>query len=119
MNYSTETNSNLEGFCDADWAGCLDDRKSTSGGYFFLGNNMISWHSKKQNCVFLSTAEAEYISLGSCFTQLLLIRQMLNDYDIQAEPLLVHCDNKSAIDLSKNLVQHSRIKHINTRHQFF
>lgn len=69
--YSKQTNQNLEGFCDADWSGNLDDRRSTSGGCFFLGNNMISWYSKKQSSVTLSTAEAEYVALGSCCTQLL------------------------------------------------
>jgi hypothetical protein len=56
--YSHCENSALYGYCDADWAGSADDRKSTSGGCFFLGNNLISWFSKKQNCVALSTAEA-------------------------------------------------------------
>ena len=64
LHYTFETNVNLAGFCDADWAGCLDDSHSTSGGCFFLGNNLVAWHSKKQNRVSLSTAEAEYIALG-------------------------------------------------------
>ncbi|KAK2436142.1 hypothetical protein QL285_021150 [Trifolium repens] len=60
--YSQIEDSRLTGYCDADWAGCANDRKSTSGGCFFLGNNLISWFSKKPNCVALSTAEAEYIA---------------------------------------------------------
>ncbi|KAK2383145.1 putative mitochondrial protein [Trifolium repens] len=63
--YSHCKNSTLYGYCDADWAGSADDRKSTSGGCFFLGTNLISWFSKKQNCVALSTAEAEYIAARS------------------------------------------------------
>lgn len=58
------------------------ERKSTSGGCFYLGNNLVAWHSKKQNCVSLSTAEAEYIAAGSCYTQLLWMKQMLRDYGI-------------------------------------
>ncbi|CAA7042069.1 unnamed protein product [Microthlaspi erraticum] len=98
--------------------GCADDRKSTSGGCFFLGNNLIAWLSKKQNSVSLSTAEAEYIALGSCCTQLIWMRQMSADYGMESGPFLVYCDNKSAIDISKNPVQHSRTKHIDIRHHF-
>ncbi|XP_075494815.1 secreted RxLR effector protein 161-like [Primulina tabacum] len=76
--YTHETNSNLVGFSDADWAGDLDDRKSTSGGCFYLGNNLISWHSIKQNCVSLSTAESEYVAAGSGCTQLLWMNQMIS-----------------------------------------
>ncbi|CAA7021247.1 unnamed protein product [Microthlaspi erraticum] len=97
---------------------CADDRKSTSGGCFFLGNNLIAWLSKKQNSVSLSTAEAEYIALGSCCTQLIWMRQMSADYGMESGPFLVYCDNKSAIDISKNPVQHSRTKHIDIRHHF-
>ncbi|KAB2612682.1 hypothetical protein D8674_034998 [Pyrus ussuriensis x Pyrus communis] len=64
LHYSFETNSEIAGFSDADWAGNADDRKSTSGGCFYVGNNLVAWHSKKQNCVSLSTAEAEYIAAG-------------------------------------------------------
>ncbi|CAA7013023.1 unnamed protein product [Microthlaspi erraticum] len=112
--YSKGSNRNLAGYCDADWAGCADDRKSTSGGCFFLGNNLIAWLSKKQNSVSLSTAEAEYIALGSCCTQLIWMRQMSADYGMESGPFLVYCDNKSA----KNPVQHSRTKHIDIRHHF-
>ena len=65
-----DTNSILVGYCDADWAGCSDVRKSTSGRYFFFENNLISWFSKKKNCVSLSTTEAEYITIGSGCIQL-------------------------------------------------
>ncbi|CAM8948430.1 unnamed protein product [Rhodiola kirilowii] len=72
--YTNDTNPHLVGFCDADWAGNAEDRKSTSGGCFFLGNNLVSWFSKKQNSISLSTAEAEYIAAGSCCTQLLWMK---------------------------------------------
>ncbi|XP_050887053.1 secreted RxLR effector protein 161-like [Lathyrus oleraceus] len=71
MLYSHDSNSMLVGYYDADWAGNADDRKSTSRGCFFLGNNLISWFSKKQNCVSLSTAEAEYIAAGNIYSQLM------------------------------------------------
>ena len=69
--YSKDSNACLAGYSDADWAGSVDDRKSTSGGCFYLGNNVVSWMSKKQNSMSLSTAEAEYIATRSCCTQLL------------------------------------------------
>ncbi|XP_058774485.1 uncharacterized mitochondrial protein AtMg00810-like [Vicia villosa] len=65
MLYSHGSCSLLVGYCDDDWAGIADDRKSTSGGCFFLGTNLLSWFIKKKNCVSLSTAEAEYIAAGS------------------------------------------------------
>ncbi|KAL0695345.1 hypothetical protein Bca4012_062525 [Brassica carinata] len=116
--YSKNSNENLVGYCDADWAGCDDYRKSTSGGCFFLENNLISWLSKKQNSISLSTAEAEYIAMGSCCSQLLWMKQMSSDYEMRSGPFLVYCDNKSAIDISRNPVQHSRTKHIDIRHHF-
>ncbi|XP_057444753.1 uncharacterized protein LOC130736999 [Lotus japonicus] len=95
-----------------------DDRKSTSGGCFFLGNNLISWFSKKQNCVSLSTAEAEYIAAGSSCTQLMWMKQMLKEYDVEQDAMALYCDNLSAINISKNPIQHSRTKHIDIRHHF-
>ncbi|XP_073018180.1 uncharacterized protein [Primulina eburnea] len=116
--YTHDTNTNLVGFSDSDWAGDLDDRKSTSGGCFYLGNNLVSWASKKQNCVSLSTAESEYVAAASCCSQLMWINQMINDYGFHSEIMIVYCDNASAIDISKNPVQHSRTKHIDIRHHF-
>ena len=85
---------------------------------FYLSNNLVSWFSKKQNSIYLSTAEAEYIATGSYCTQLLWMKQMLEDYGIVQEKLTVYCDNTSAINISKNPVQHSRTKHIDIRHHF-
>ncbi|KAK2417459.1 putative mitochondrial protein [Trifolium repens] len=116
--YSHCENSTLYGYCDADWAGSADDRKSTSGGCFFLGNNLISWFSKKQNCVALSTAEAEYVAAGSSCSQLVWMKQMLKEYDVEQDALTLYCDNMSAINISKNPVQHSKTKHIDIRHHY-
>ena len=69
--YNEDTSDILVGYFDADWAGNADDRKSTSGGCFYVGNNLVSWMSKKQNSISLSTAEVEYIAASSCCTQLL------------------------------------------------
>ncbi|XP_065638159.1 secreted RxLR effector protein 161-like [Quercus suber] len=69
--YRKDTNDVLAGYSDANWADNADDRKSTSGVCFYVGNNLVSWMSKKQNSISLSTIEAEYITTDSCCTQLL------------------------------------------------
>ena len=74
--------------------------------------------SKKQNFVSLSTAEAEYIAVGSCCSQLLWMKKVLTDYGIFQDSMVVYCDNSSAIDISKNPVQHSKTKHIEIRYHF-
>ena len=96
----------------------MDDRKSTLGGCFYLGNNLVSWISKKQNSVSLSIAEAEYIAAGSCCTQLLWMKKLLHDYGIPQDTMCIFCDNTSAIYLFKNLVQHSKSKHIEICYHF-
>ena len=84
----------------------------------FLGSCLISWGSKKQNSVALSTAEAEYVAAASCCAQLLWIKQQLSDFGLKIEQVPIFCDNTSAINIAKNLVQHKRTKHINIRHHF-
>ena len=110
--YSKDTNDVLAGYSDVDWAGNADDRKSTSRGCFYVGNNLVSWMSKKQNSISLSIVEVDYIAAGSCCTQLLWMQKLLHDYGICQEHLTIYCDNTSAINISKNLVQLSQTKHI-------
>ena len=116
--YSKESNLSLAGFSNYDWAGNTDDRKSTTGGCFYVGANLVAWMSKKQNSVFVSTTEAEYIAAGSCCSQLLWMKKVLTDYGISQDTMVVYCDNSSAIDISKNLIQHSKTKHIEIRYHF-
>jgi hypothetical protein len=116
--YSRETNLVVVGYSDADWAGNADDRKSTSGGCFYVGNNLVAWMSKKQASISLSTVETEYIAAGSCCTQLLWMKTLLGDYEFPQDTMIINCDNTSAINISKNPVQHSRTKHIDIRHHF-
>ena len=108
----------LISYSDADYARCRLDRKSTSSYCQFLGNCLVSWASKKQHSVALSTAEAEYVAAGSCGTQVLWIKHQILDYSIDLGNVPILCDNTSAINLSKNLILHSRTKHIEIRHHF-
>ena len=108
----------LAGFSDSDWADNADDKKSTIGGCFYVGANLVAWMSKKQNSVSLSTAEAEYIAAGSCCSQLLWMKKVLTDYGTSQDTMVVYCDNSSAIDITKNPIQHFKTKHIEIRYHF-
>ncbi|MCH79603.1 putative gag-pol polyprotein [Trifolium medium] len=116
--YSHAEGSTLIGYCVAVWEGSADGRKSTSGGCFFLDKNLLSWFSKKQNCVSLSISESEYIAAGSSCSQLVLMKEMLKEYNVEQEVITLFCDNLSAINISKDSSQHSRTKHIVIRHHF-
>jgi hypothetical protein len=113
--YPKGSTFNLIGYSDSDYAGCKVDRKSISGTCQFLGRSLVSWSSKKQTSVALSTTEAKYVVVGQCCAQL---RQTLRDfgYNLSKVPLL--CDNESAIRLADNPVEHSCTKHIDIRHHF-
>nr|GEW06698.1 retrovirus-related Pol polyprotein from transposon TNT 1-94 [Tanacetum cinerariifolium] len=104
----------LTRFSDADYAGCKDTFKSTSGGAQFLGEKLVSWSSKKQDFTTLSIAEAEYVSLSACCAQVLWMRTQLKDYGFHFNKIPIYYDSKSAIAISYNAVQHSRTKHIAT-----
>ncbi|GKB53012.1 retrovirus-related pol polyprotein from transposon TNT 1-94 [Tanacetum coccineum] len=105
-------------YADSDHAGDYVDRKSTSGVCTFMGCCLTSWFSKKQTALAISTTEAEYVSAGKACQQALWMKQALVDYGIRLDNIPIMCDNKGAIDLSKNPVQHSRTKHIEIRHHF-
>ena len=105
-------------FFYSDWAGNADDRKSITGECFYVVAILVAWMSKKQNFVSLSTAEAEYIVAGSCCSQLLWMKKFLTDYGISQDTMDVYSDNSTAIDISKNLVQHSKTKHIEIKYHF-
>nr|GEW57565.1 copia protein [Tanacetum cinerariifolium] len=105
-------------YVDSNHAGDYVDRKSTSGVCTFMGCCLTSWFFKKQTALAISTIEAEYISAGKACQQAVWMIQALIDYDICLDNVLIMCDNKGAIDLSKNPVQHSRTKHIEIRHHF-
>ena len=119
LKYEVNNNINLEGYVDLDWAGNVIDRKITSGCCFSMGSGVISWFSKKQSCVELSTTEAEYAAacLASC--EEVWLRKILFDlFDLQLEATCIFCDNQSYVKLSKNPVFHDKSKHIDIKYHY-
>ncbi|GKD24127.1 retrovirus-related pol polyprotein from transposon TNT 1-94 [Tanacetum coccineum] len=116
--YSKDSAIALTAFADADHAGCQDTRRSTSGSMQLLGDRLVSWSSKRQKSAAISSTEAEYIALSGCCAQVLWMRSQLTDYGLGFNKIPMYCDNKSAIALCCNNVQHSRSKHIDIRYHF-
>lgn len=108
--YPKDTAMALTAYSNAGHAGCQDTRRSTSGGAQFLGDKLVSWYSKKQMSTSISSTEAEYIAMSSCCAQILWMRSQLSDYGFVFNKIPMYCDNKSAITLCCNNVQHSRTK---------
>nr|GEV74193.1 retrovirus-related Pol polyprotein from transposon TNT 1-94 [Tanacetum cinerariifolium] len=102
--YTKDFGFEQTGFSDADYAGCKDTFKSTSGRAQFLAEKLVSWSSKKQACMALSTVEAEYVSLSACYAQVLWMRTQLMDYGFHFNKIPIYCDLKSAIAISCNPV---------------
>nr|GEU85716.1 hypothetical protein [Tanacetum cinerariifolium] len=108
----------LTAFPDADHAGCIDSRKSTSGGIQFLGDKLVTWMSKKKNCTAMSSAEAEYVALSVSCAQVMWMRTQLQYYGFNYNKIPLYCDSQSAIAISCNPIQHFRTKHIHTQYHF-
>ena len=110
---------NLIGYSDNDWAGSIDDMKSTSGYAFLFGSSICSWLSKKQSVVAQSTAEAEYVSASKATSQVIWLRRIFEDIgEKQKKRIVLYCDNKSAIAIAKNPVSHERSNHISIKYHF-
>jgi hypothetical protein len=115
----TKGNNRLIGYSDSDLGGDVDERKSTAGVIFFLGEMVISWSSQKQKTVALSTCEAEYMAGASGACQAVWLKRLLDDIEgTNVQQPVLKMDNKSAIALSKNPVLHDRSKHIDTKFHF-
>ncbi|GKA11215.1 hypothetical protein Tco_0690648 [Tanacetum coccineum] len=109
----------LTAFSDVNHAGCIDTRKSTSGGIQFQGDKLVQLaYQEKQDCTAMSSAEAEYVALSASFAQVMWMRTQLQDYGFNYNKIPLYCDSQSAIAISCNLVQHSRTKHIHTRRPY-
>jgi hypothetical protein len=118
LRYPRGSHIDLIGYSNMDYARCKVDRNSTSGTCQFLSRSLVSWSSKKQNFIALSTAEMEHVTVGSCCAQLLWVQQTLKDYGYTVNQVPLLCDNESAIKISYIPCEHSRTKHIDTRHHF-
>ena len=112
LQYVADCEFRLVGYTDSDWVGFVTDRKSTSGCCFNLGSAMISWLSRKQTNVALSTTEVEYIAACSTCSEVVWLRKLLLGlFDLKLDATSIYCDKKSCIKLSKNPVFHNKSKH--------
>ena len=119
LTYVKNTPEVIIGYSDADWAGDVKDRRSTSGNVFLLGGAAITWASKKQNSVALPTVEAEYMALSVATQEAIWLRQLQEELGMKdAGPTLIYEDNQGAISMAKNPVFHKRTKHIQIRYHF-
>lgn len=119
LSYTKNGESNITGYCDADWAADVVDRKSCTGYIFMLQGGAISWSSRKQQTVALSTAEAEYMAMSSATQEALWLRQLSAELgQCLNEPLIIFSDNQSAIKLSLNDCYLPRSRHIDIRYHF-
>jgi len=111
--YSDRSHTNIVGYSDVDWAGDVNDRRSTSGYCVLMGGNLISWRSKKQTVVARSSTEAEYRAMAHATCELLCLKHLLEELKFcELGPMELKCDNQSALYLSSNPVFHERTKHI-------
>lgn len=115
LRYLKATNMCVKGFADADWGGNTIDRKSYYGYFFFIGECLISWESKKQ--VALSSTEAEYMSMSNALKEATYLNRLLSEIGICGEnPILLKVDNQGAMKLAVNPVYHNRTKHIDIKY---
>lgn len=115
---NSESFSNLTGFTDVDYAGCLETRKSRSALVFLLINGPITWSSQRQNVVSLSTAEAEYIALAHGTKESVWSKRILNELKLKCNVVPINVENQSAIKLAKNSEFHKRSKHIDIKFHY-
>jgi hypothetical protein len=117
--FSKNDHLDIEGYTDADWAGNLSDRKSTSGYFTFVGGNLVTWRSKKQKVVALSSAKAKFRGMAKGLCELLWLRRLLSEIGFAPNlEMNLYCDNKVVIEISQNPIQHDRTKHIEIDRHF-
>ena len=113
-----ESKETLMGYCDADYAGDIDSRRSTTGYVFLMFGGAVSWSSRLQPTVAVSTVEAEYLSAGQAVKEALWFRKLGEDLNLDLGPIQIHCDNQGALQLLKHPIASQRSKHIDVIHHF-
>ena len=115
--YGGDHDYNLHGYMDSDWEGSAKDKKRTLGGCYFMRSSMISWFSKKQSNVALSTAEAEYIAACSTCCEVIWLRKMISRiFDMEVDTTVIFCEKHSCIKMIENPLFHDKSKHIKIRY---
>lgn len=118
LKYTNNNNSNLQGFVDSDWASDALDRKSYTGFCFMLSGSAISWQSRKQKTVSLSSTEAEYTALSEASREAIYLRNLMHEITDVFNVIDLYCDNQSALKLASSSQSHNRSKHIDVRCHF-
>lgn len=109
----------IDGYTDADWAENITDRKSTSGYFTFVGGNLVTWRSKKQKVVALSSAEAEFRGMAKGLCELLWLKELLKEIGYSSDSVMrLFCDNKAVTQIAQNSVQRDRTKHVEVDKHF-
>lgn len=118
ITFGAAADASLKAYCDADYAGDVDTRRSTTGYVFVLNGGAISWSSKRQQTVAASTTEAEYMAAAAAVKEGLWLRKLLASLDLGIGTVTIMADNQSAIKLLKNPISSVRSKHIDVMHHF-
>lgn len=119
LHYNRNGNKNLVGYTDSDWASDVDKRRSCTGHFFKLSNGAISWNSKRQQTVALSSTEAEYMAMASCIQESIWLKKFGSELDKSLDgSVQLFCDNRSAINLATSDGYRQRTKHIDIRHHY-
>jgi hypothetical protein len=117
--FSRHGHLKIEAYTDADWAGSIMDRRSTSGYCTFVGGNLVTWRSKKQSVVARSSAEAEFRAMAHGVCEILWLKILLKELGFDSKDFVcLYCDNKAAINIAHNPVQHDRTKNVEIDRHF-
>ncbi len=120
LQFGATPSKEVLGYCDVNWGGDLEDRRSTTGFVFMMGGGAISWSSKRQPTIALSTMEAEYMANTQATKETIWITKLMMDlgYMEEKKVMVIRCENQGAISLTENPTHHARTKHIDVQHHF-